>query len=500
VPAAAAVIALGVVAERRSALAIPAAVVDLVAGIALVGGGVASLANGRARRSGALSLAAGLTWFAGDFLGPLVYAYRGPLAHLLVAHPTGRVRSWSGRAVVATAYVAGVAPSLGGAPWPTIGVAAATVAVVAAQCRHAPTAERGPRRRALAAAVATGGTLSAAAAARLLHIHADTALLCVYDLAVAATGAGLAWSRRGGLTGLVVDLGGHDERSGVRTALAGALGDPQLQLVYPIAPGRWVDESGEPFDPRGVPGRRVTVLGEPDAPVAALVHDMALTAEPRLLDAVAAVARLALANLRLRAEVAARVDEVMASRRRLVEAAQEERRRLGEEVEIVAGRRVAEVAARLRDATALAPLAAEAEAAHAQLRRFALGLHPRALSIGGLEAALAEQVSHSPLPVVVTVPSLRFSGAREAALFFVAAEALANVVKHAHASRAEVVVEATDAAVRLRVADDGVGGAEPVSGSGLSRLADRVEALGGTLAVDSPSGAGTRVEVALPLA
>jgi signal transduction histidine kinase len=280
-----------------------------------------------------------------------------------------------------------------------------------------------------------------------------------------------------------------------------ALGDPGLRLAYRVANGAWVDESGAQVDLTAAGERRLTYVGEPDAPLAALIHDPALRTDERLLGSVAAAARIALANIRLQAEVAGRVREVTESRRRLVEAAADERRRLGGEVETVAGRRLTAVAERLRaePAPALGPLVDELEATREQLRRFASGLHPRELSERGLRAALADSIATSPIPVHLRVPELRFGAAQETTLYFVASEALANVAKHAQARHAEVVVDATDGAVRLRVSDNGVGNADPSRGSGIRGLADRVEALGGWLRLDSRAGAGTCLEIGLPL-
>jgi signal transduction histidine kinase len=147
-----------------------------------------------------------------------------------------------------------------------------------------------------------------------------------------------------------------------------------------------------------------------------------------------------------------------------------------------------------------AALAEELHAARAELRRFAHGLHPIELSDAGLQAALTCLVDRSAVSVVVAAPAERFSSAVEAAAYFTCAEALTNAAKYAHASSAtvRVTVEADDLVVR--VADDGVGGADATRGSGLRGLADRVEALGGSLSVDSRHGAGTRVMARIPVA
>ena len=182
-------------------------------------------------------------------------------------------------------------------------------------------------------------TLAAAAAGRRFGIGADHALLLAYCVAVAAAAVALALARPRGaaLLELVVDLGIETEGAGIRAALARALGDPGLRLSFCLAPGVWVDDSGGRVE-RPV---AATLIGDPHEPLAALVHDPSVVADERLLTEVAAAARVAIANVRLVAEVAERVRDVAASRRRLVVAATEQRRRLGEELEQGTGRRLA---------------------------------------------------------------------------------------------------------------------------------------------------------------
>ena len=122
-----------------------------------------------------------------------------------------------------------------------------------------------------------------------------------------------------------------------------------------------------------------------------------------------------------------------------------------------------------------------------------------ALGTGGLEAAVRQLAERSPVPVKVDVVSERFPDPVESTAYFVASEALAHVAKYAQASSATVGAERLNGHLVLVVSDDGVGGADPGAGSGLSGLADRVSALSGELTVESPAGAGTRVRVAIPL-
>jgi signal transduction histidine kinase len=135
-----------------------------------------------------------------------------------------------------------------------------------------------------------------------------------------------------------------------------------------------------------------------------------------------------------------------------------------------------------------------------ELRELARGIHPAILTEEGLAAALAGLARRAPIPVEFTVCRERMSAPVEATAYFVAGEALANVVKHAQASKAAVSARRRNGLLVVAIEDDGVGGACASSGSGLSGLADRVEALGGRLVVQSPAGGGTRVVGEIPCA
>jgi signal transduction histidine kinase len=244
-------------------------------------------------------------------------------------------------------------------------------------------------------------------------------------------------------------------------------------------------------------------------PVGVLVHDAAALDDPGLVDAVAAAARLAVSNARLQAEVRARVAELAASRRRIVEAADEQRRRLERELSQGAEHHLAEVATLLErarteaGATAADDLAAvelELRDARAELRDFGQGIHPSALGDGGLSAALPLLAARAGVPVDLRVSTGRLAPAVEAAVYFVCSEALANVGKYAEATRVTIDVTESNGHVATSISDDGIGGADPARGSGLRGLADRVEALGGKLQMESRHGAGTTIEAVLPSA
>jgi signal transduction histidine kinase len=232
-------------------------------------------------------------------------------------------------------------------------------------------------------------------------------------------------------------------------------------------------------------------------------------ADPGLLEAVASAAQLAASHARLQAEVQARVVELEASRRRILMARDDERRRLERRLHEGAERRLGQLADTLRQGRRSASgeqtreqiAGAEAQLAQAleELRRLAQGLHPRLLSERGLAGALTVLAEDFPFPVQITVADDRVPPPVAVVAYFVCAEALANVAKHAGAARVAVSVTARDGLVRVEIEDDGVGGADPGGGSGLRGLADRVETVGGTLQVASNPGQGTRLAAELPL-
>jgi PAS domain S-box-containing protein len=214
---------------------------------------------------------------------------------------------------------------------------------------------------------------------------------------------------------------------------------------------------------------------------------------------------------RLNAELHARLEELGASRARIVTAGDVERRRLERNLHDGAQQRLVTLSLSLRVAlaqldsdpaaarTALADAGDELALALDELRELARGLHPAVLSDRGLRAAVETLAGRAPLPVeIADIPDERLPEPVEAAAYYLIAEALTNVTKYAHASTVRVRVAADDASVVVEVSDDGVGGADPATGTGLRGLADRVEALGGSLEVVSPAGAGTSLRAEIP--
>lgn len=313
---------------------------------------------------------------------------------------------------------------------------------------------------------------------------------------------------RGPVGDLVVELG----RTGpgeVRAALARAAGDPTLQLALWLPDTRtFVDEHGQVVDvDREARSRAVTWIGSESEPLAAIIHDPALVGQRPLLEAAGSAARLALENARLQAELRAQLHELQTSRSRIVEAADSERRRLERDLHDGAQQRLLALGLALQlleddggDGELLREAQAELRDALRELRELARGIHPAILTERGLAAAVAALVDRSPVPVAVDVLDGRLPGQVESAVYFTVCEALANVTKHAGATRAAVKIAREGDMVVVEVEDDGAGGAVPGAGGGLQGLADRVGAVGGRLRVASPAGAGTTVRAEVPCA
>jgi signal transduction histidine kinase len=321
---------------------------------------------------------------------------------------------------------------------------------------------------------------------------------------------------RAGVGELVVELGDSSPPDQLEVSLARALGDPTVEVSYRL-PSRdgWIDGSGRPVNlPVDDKDRSVMFIERAGERIGALVYDAALADDPTLVRAVGAAAGMVMENERLHAELLHRLEEVRASRARIVEAADAARRRVERDIHDGAQQRLVSLSLCLgmvrsklgsdadpRLHELLARASEDAGAALVELRELARGLHPAILSEAGLAGAVDSLAERSPVPVAVsTVVEQRLSRPVEVAAFYVVSECLTNVAKYAQASSATVRIEQTDGHLRVEVADDGVGGAEIRPGSGLEGLADRVAALDGRLEVESPAGGGTRVRAELPCA
>ncbi|MGI9540065.1 MAG: sensor histidine kinase, partial [Miltoncostaeaceae bacterium] len=477
------------------------------------------------------------------------------LIHLTVAFPEGRVAGGRERAVTVAGYVAALAvwparllvtPSddladCGGRcpdnvllvdPRPDLGSAIegmaitmwlviATVVIIVLVRRWRASA--GPARRSLtpvlAAAAVTLVLLLLAVPARALSDTVGTVVDRAALIAFAGVPVGLLLGllrtrmARGAVDGLVVELGDAAVAGGVRAALARSLRDPSLDLAYWLSDERaYVDAAGRRVPDHPVDGRGVTKIAHAGEPIALVTHDAVLSDQRELVDAACAAAGLALANERRQAELRGRLVELRASRARLLAAADGERKRLERDLHDGAQQHLVALAILLRRAETaadegdhaapalIAQARRELEKALGRLRELARGIHPAVLTDHGLEAALRSLADRSALPVALECElSERPPSQVEVAAFYVVAEAITNVVKHADAGQVRVTVVAQEDLLRVEVTDDGRGGARSDQGTGLRGLVDRVEAVGGRLRIESPAGEGTRVVADLPL-
>jgi signal transduction histidine kinase len=531
-------------------------------GWSFIGAGLTAWWRRPDNRFGALMTAVGFGWFAGALaasdapglfivgviLGPLPFAL---LVHTLLAFPSGRVEGKWSRRLLALGYadVLVVLP-LGallvdttdpdvcndGCPSNpllvtedetlgqiavavyailTLFVLFAAVALLIARWRRAPA----PQRRLLGPLYLTGGATLVFLLLTFVVDQAagDTAFTVVNVISIALLASvpfaflfGLLRTRlaQSGAVSEIVSGGGD-----LRDALATGVGDPSLELAYWLPERKvYVDREGRVVDlPEDDQRRSVTKIDHQGRCVAAIVHDPALDEQPGLVKAAGAAAALALENERLEAELRARVEELQASRARIVQVGLAERRRLERDLHDGAQQRLVALRLQLRlarDQAGKDPSAAqqmldgamtELDEALAELRELARGIHPAVLADRGLEPALSALAGRAPLPVEVkSAPEERLPAPVEAAAYFVVAEALTNVARYAQASRASVAVERRNGHAVVEVRDDGVGGADPARGTGLIGLQDRLAALDGRLEVESPTGGGTVVRADIP--
>jgi len=475
------------------------------------------------------------------------------LAHLVLSFPDGRLHTTAERVVVVGAYFVTLPlqvvmlmfmgfENVTGCPCPTnllfirddmtlhsaimttqrvLGLALALAAGVIL-IRRWQAASR-PLRRALAPILLTGsltlvllaGTLLAAQVSRPGWAAVSSAERVAFALVPLAYLVGLFRARLGrvAVSDLIVELARAPAPGRLRDSLARALRDPSLELVYWVPEfGVYVGIDGRQVEPSARDGQALTVVERHGQQIAALVHDSAVAEDPALLDAVSSAAGLALENERLLAELRAQLEQLRESRARIVEAGDTERRRLERNLHDGAQQRLVSLALALglaeskveQDPASATKLLREAREgltlALSELRELARGIHPAVLTERGLSYALMALVERAPVEVRVQVNlDRRPPPAIEAAAYYVVAEALANVAKYAQATAAAVTVDIDDGQLRVEVSDDGVGGADASSGTGLRGLDDRVQALGGSLRVISSQGQGTRILAELPV-
>ena len=532
----------------RSDLAAP---LSALAGLGLVAAGlVASLAR-PTERSGDLALLAGAVWFAPFWAGwkggPSLVVTLGTLAagfvfplllHLVVAYPSGGLRSTGARALVLVVYLEAALFALGSALfrdpffdpdcWSNctdnvflvrsdpgfarriedvdLWFTAAAAAALGALCVYRLAAASPPARRALWPILAGGIGLAGATIAHVLALHrmpiedpADRLFLSVFVATCAAVillALGLvwavlrAWAQRRSVARIVADLGEAPPAGSLESALARAVGDRELRIAYWLpASRRYVDSGGRPVEePTSAPGRTVTELVRDGRRVALLAHAAGIAELER---EIGAAVRLALENERLQAEVLAQLHDLRASRMRVVETADGERRRLERDLHDGAQQRLLALSYDLRVARAgaesdgdteiasvLANATEDAKAALGELRELANGIYPAILSEAGLAPALATLADEAPLPVELgDVAPDREPPAIETTTYVAVAEAINDAARRG-ATFLSARVRRDDEHLVVTIEDDGAR-----RSGGLLHLADRVGALGGALEV-----------------
>jgi signal transduction histidine kinase len=545
---------------------VPTAVIALLVGWSYVACGLIAWRQRPANPLGAVMLFIGFAWFAtllGDWQSAFPFtvgyvfqnAYLAGVAFLLLSFPSGHLprrldRTLFGFAVALTIVLQIVwllfTPSrqvictncpdnllqIGGNQTISnalltlqriggITVALLAVGVLVLRWRRASVAER----RAAAPVLWSGCAILILLSLSVLNDSLDKPLGIAPALMRAVVFAALPLSvlavmlqqrlARGAIAGLVVELGEQARPGDLREALARTLGDPTLDLAYWVpASGRYVDADGIPILlPQADPRRTATLVRRGVEPIAALIHDPALSENAQLIDSVCAAAGLALENERLQADLRARLAELAGSRARLVEASENERRRLERDLHDGAQQRLVSIAmalglvnARLHtDPNAAQPVLAEARqeltVALEELRRLSHGIRPSILTERGLAAALEDLAKRSTLAVTLRLElDRRLPDHIESCAYFLVSELLANAGKHAHTRDATVHARIENDVLMVEVRDDGIGGATFDRGTGLRGLTDRVEGLGGRLSLTSPPGRGTTVRAEIPCA
>ena len=540
-----------------------AAALTVVAGLTLVAAGLVTSFSRPAGRIGDLAVFAGLVWFAPVWVGwdkgpPLVRSL-GMLAaglafplllHLVLAYPSGQLRPTAARVLVAAAYLEAALAALGQVVfrdpffdpncwancsdnrflvwslprlarameatdrWFTVAAATALVAL----CARRLLRDSGPARRALLPvalpAILLAGAVIAHAVAlqrRPLEDPSDPAFRTIFALgciAVILLAAGLVWatvrtrSQRRAVARIATSLGQAPPPGSLQAALAQAVGDPELQIAYWLPDAEhYVDATGRPVpEPVAAPGRAVTALVRDGGRIAAVAHTAAL---PDLERELGAAVRLALENERLQAEALAQLDQLRASRVRIVETGDSERRRLERDLHDGAQQRLLALSYDLRLARAQAQADGDAptgsllieatdhaQAALRELRELAHGIYPAVLAEAGLAAALASLADAAPLPVeILAAAEGRHPAAVETCAYLLVAEALDDATGR-DASHATVSVLQDGGRLVVTVEDDGTDRTAE-----LVQLADRVGALDGQLAVEP-----TRLLAELPCA
>jgi signal transduction histidine kinase len=493
-----------------------------------------------------------------------VWLVEPALVYLMLAFPSGRlVTTTERRLVVAVALTSAVLylPTIllaqfpDPSPWASCGTSCPTNAF--ALTHHAPGWVDGfvrPLREALATLLYAGVALvlvqrtrrAASLTRRVLAPVAAVALyrtaaLAIYQalrangvesaavdvvgwlyvitlpLITLAFGAGLLSQRlfvADALERITLGLRAHADTGVLREALATALGDPSLRIVYwvPGEQGRWVDEGGWPMKaPEADRGRAVTEITVDGRRLAAVTHDSGL--DPILVRAAGAHALTTLENERLLGRLHTSLDELAGSRARIAAEADRERRKIerdlhdGAQQRLVALRIKLELVAERLDeespqsAADIRRLEGDVDSTIDEVRSFARGIYPPLLAERGLSEALRAAGRGSPIPTIVDAHAIqRHRPEIEATVYFACMEALQNAVKHARGATGVVITLSENPRLRFEVRDDGSGFVVPTvpNGNGLTNLRDRMAAVGGEVEVRSAIGEGTTVSGVLP--
>jgi signal transduction histidine kinase len=529
-----------------------AAALTVAAGLALVAAGLVTALDRRAARIGDLAVLAGLVWFAPVWVGwdrgpPLVRSlgmlaagFTFPLLlHLALAYPSGQLRGAVARALVRAVYLEAALAALGRAlfrdpfydpncwanctdnrflvrslpplargievvdRWFTAAAAAALVMVLGWRLlRDSRPARRTLLPIALPASLLAVTVIAHAIALQRMPLEDPSdpifgAIFLIGCVGVLLLAAGLAWAavrtrvQRRAVARIATSLGQAPPPGSLQTALAQAIGDPALQITYWLYNAEhYVDAAGRPVaEPVAAPGRAITTLVRDGRRIAVVSHTAAL---PDLERELGAAVRLALENERLQAEALAQLEDLRASRVRIVETGDSERRRLERDLHDGAQQQLLALSYDLRLAhtqaqadgdshteSLLTEAIGQAQAALGELRDLAHGIYPAILTEAGLTAALASLADAAPLPVEIgDAAQGRYPAAVETAAYLLVTEALDDAAGR-DASHAAISVARDGGRLVITVQDDGTNRTAT-----MVQLADRVGALDGRLDIE----------------
>jgi signal transduction histidine kinase len=506
-------IAFGVISEEiRFGLTEPQRwVQDFVVGLGLLVLGL--LALQRVTGTGGLLIGSGYAWWMGNLAPAALYVHRGLLLHAIATYPGWRT-SRTGAFLLATAYLGACLPALAST---TAGTAVYGLAVTTIAVSRLVGVSGLARRQRLYAGCASLSLLVGTTGTAILRIMVDTPetagpALLIYEISLLGAATLLVVGLRRppieSITDLVVEL--EDTGSpNLRDTMARLLGDPMLEIGFRNGDGRFVDTLGTTLELPAIGSSRVaTPIELTKGKAAVIIHNESLSSDGVLLDAISTVTRLSASNAQLNADARSRLIELTASRRRLLVAEEDERRRLSGKLRDRTERPLAEVegllTATVGDSMADPVVVDSARSALDQLRlatrdldSIVWGLLPWGRG-DDLGVALEELAARSPIPIELDVATEPINRETASTVYYVCSEAVTNTLKHAGASHIQIEVHRGAEGLTILVCDDGSGGADPTAGTGLQGLMDRVSALGGDLTVESRPGTGTRLAGRLP--